>query len=142
MKLRHSTPDGSFYSLVTNNVRHNLENYLDGRTPIPSKKPGAAKRRKRYKNGYLLYHGDNYPNQPELSYKLNLTTQILLKLNRKRFYKPKIDKRKTLLAYFNLVPKRPVRTGKTAKVTSFFEDNLLASCKNLSKITNLSIFLE
>jgi len=119
MKLRHSTPDGSFYSLVTQNVRYNLENYLDGRIVLPSKKAGGTKRRKRHKNGYLLCHGDNYPHDPELSYKLNLTTQILLKLNRKRQCykpKPKADKRKSVLAYLNLIPKRPVRNGKSTKV--------------------------
>ena len=99
MQLRRS----SFYSLVSGNVRTNLENYLDGRIHLKS----PNRRRKRPKNGFLLHHGDNCPEDPEAPYKLHLATQVLLKLNKRRSKcKPKEDRGKSLLSYLKLVPKR------------------------------------
>lgn len=110
MQLRRS----SFYSSISRNVRTNMEKYLDGR-PQDLKAP---KRSKKIKNGFLLHHGDNFPDDPEAPYQLNLATQVLLKLNKRRVKcKPKDDKGKSLLSYLKLQPKRVSRVGKHSKVT-------------------------
>ncbi|CAG7693774.1 unnamed protein product [Allacma fusca] len=107
MQLRRS----NFYFLISDNVRKNMENYLDGRMVTKVQ----TKRRKRTKNSYLLNHGDNYPNDPEAPYRLHMATQVLLKLNKRRAKcKPKEDRGRSLLSYLKLVPKRPPRTGKAA----------------------------
>ncbi|ODN02026.1 hypothetical protein Ocin01_04649 [Orchesella cincta] len=108
MQLRRS----SFYSSISRNVRTNLEKYLDGR-PQDLKAP---KRPKKIKNGFLLHHGDNFPDNPEAPYRLHLATQVLLKLNKRRAKcKPKEDKGKSLLSYLKLQPKRISRGGKHSK---------------------------
>ncbi|CAL8106466.1 unnamed protein product [Orchesella dallaii] len=108
MQLRRS----SFYSSISRNVRTNLEKYLDGR-PQDLKAP---RRSKKVKNGFLLHHGDNFPDDPEAPYRLNLATQVLLKLNKRRAKcKPKEDKGKSLLSYLKLQPKRISRGGKHSK---------------------------
>jgi len=102
----------SFYALIAGNVRNNMENFLDGKMP-DAKDVKPNRRRKRAKNGFLLHHGDNFPEDPEAPYKLHLATQILLKLNKRRAkFKPKEDKGKSLLSYLKLVPKRVSRGGK------------------------------
>jgi len=114
MQLRRCT---SFYSLIAGNVRTNLENYLDGTSRAATEK--STKRRKKYKNGFLLHHGDNYPENPESPYKLHLATQVLLKLNKRRCkFKPKEEKGKSLLSYLKLAPKRSIRKSSSAVVSS------------------------
>lgn len=110
-----------------------MENFLDGRPPSPSSESGCAgpstkfKRRKkprpRPRNGFLLHHGDNFPEDPEAPYKLHLATQIILKLNKRRSkFKPKEDKGKSLLSYLKLVPKRVSRTSKQNPAPTPSED--------------------
>lgn len=125
MQLRRS----SFYSSISRNVRTNLEKYLDGR-PEDLKPP---KRSKKVKNGFLLHHGDNFPDDPEAPYRLHLATQVLLKLNKRRVKcKPKEDKGKSLLSYLKLQPKRVTRVGKHSKASS--EESQEASSKEQTSV--------
>lgn len=102
----------SFYSQISGNVRNNMEHFLDGRMTEVK----VPKRKKRARNGFLLHHGDNFPEDPEAPYRLHLSTQITLKLNKgsRSKLKTKEDKGKSLLSYLKLVPKRSSRAGKSS----------------------------